>query len=997
MTNLRKHAWFEPALVLLLFLVALAVRTYHLREIPPGLYHDEAANGLDVLNILKGHFPIFFERNNGREPLFIYLQAIFVYFLGATPYALRLTAAVVGAATVPATYWMVREAFSKRVSAPRWLAGWTALFIAFSYWHISLSRIGLRAIMLPLLATLAFVFFWRAWWRLEENAKFPWTNLILCGVFVAASLYAYSAARFVPLLVLTIAVVGVLGAGSPTTSARQVALAVTVVGISAFLLFAPLGFYYLSHPDYFFGRTLFVSVLNTSPTNEHPLKMLAGSALQTAEMLIVRPDPNLRHNPAGRPVFDVIMFVWLVGGGIVAARRWRVLPYFFALAWFVILALPAILTVEGVPHSLRAIGMIPAAYLLVMLAMLVVRQWLAPRAQLIALWLPLPFLLFSGFTGIRDYFKAGMDPAVLRDAFQVEFTEIAARMRSIGQRDAVWILPVFTNYYIADGTYATFEFLVQGNTGLRSMPVDESLTPQRLSEATTGKRLAYLLLPQEMPQIPSAPYVFGDPKHLLEFLLGKYGRFDRTNDSEQIGMAYATWELPAAAQYPVHAGLTPVNLSFNDQIKLTGVAYGHTALDLQEPASALNEKRVPAGHALWAVLRWQPQTPVGIDLKVSLYLKDETGHLAGQVDDLLVGDRYPVVRTWDTGEPASTYHILRVLPAIPPGRYGLYAKVYESETGKNYPVVAHDGTGQGMEALLGYVDITRSTARSEVQPAYPLPPNTAMGADLDLLGYDLPGKQVRPGDSLPLTLYWQARVKPARDYLVSAELRNREGLVVAKNQGRPAYGEYPTNEWQAGEILREWRDVPISGTVPTGTYSLTVGISDGQTTIGMINLGNVEVEGRRREYQPPDLTQPISATFGSNLALLGIVGPAEIQIAPGQAYTITLAWRVLAPSEQQLIRFVHLLGPDGRPVAQTDSVPCEGDCPSTSWLADEVLVDQIRMVIPPDLAPGTYPLAVGWYDATTLQRIPTAGDPEQAMTRDLLILPVNLQVKPAHP
>jgi hypothetical protein len=742
---------------------------------------------------------------------------------------------------------------------------------------------------------------------------------------------------------------------------------------------------------------LSVSVLNTSATNGHPLRMLASSALQTAEMLVVRPDPNLRHNPAGRPVFDVIMFVWLVGGSIVAARRWRVLPYLFTLAWFVILALLAILTVEGVPHSLRAVGMISAAYMLVVLAMLAARQWLTPRAQLLAFWLPLPFLLFSGLTGVRDYFRAGMDPYGLREAFQVDFVEIANQMRDIGQKDAVWVLPVSTNYYVADAVFATFEFLAPKEASFGSVPIDEFQGPIRLSHITQGKRLAYLLLPQEMTPIPSAPYVFGDPKHLLEFLLGKYGRFVRANDSEQMGMAYSTWELPAAAQYPVHAGLTPVNLSFNDQIKLTGVAYGHTTLDLQEPASVLNEKRVPAGHALWAVLRWQPQTPVGIDLKVSLYLKDGADHVAGQVDDLLVGDRYPVQRTWDTGEPANTYHILHTLPAIPPGRYGLYAKVYESETGKDYPVVAHDGTGQGIEALLGYVDITRSTARSGVQPAYSLPANTAMGADLDLLGYDLPGRQVRPGDSLPLTLYWQARVKPARDYLVSAELRNRDGLVVARNQGRPAYGEYPTDEWQAGEILREWRDVPISGTVPTGTYSLTVRVSDGQTTIGMIDLGNVEVKGRRREYQPPDLTQPISATFGSNLALSGIVGPAEIQVAPGQAYTITLAWRVLAPSEQQLIRFVHLLGSDGKPVAQTDSIPCEGDCPSTSWLADEVLVDRARMVLPPDLAPGTYPLAVGWYDATTLQRIPAAGDPDQTMIKDLLILPVNVQVKPARP
>ena len=88
----------------------------------PGLYNDEAANGMDAIGVLQGRWPIFFERNYGREPLFIYLQAFSMALLGANPYALRVTAAVIGAATVPAVYWMTREAFIKNQHA-RPLAG----------------------------------------------------------------------------------------------------------------------------------------------------------------------------------------------------------------------------------------------------------------------------------------------------------------------------------------------------------------------------------------------------------------------------------------------------------------------------------------------------------------------------------------------------------------------------------------------------------------------------------------------------------------------------------------------------------------------------------------------------------------------------------------------------------------------------------------------------------------------------------------------------------
>ena len=101
------------------------------------------------------------------------------------------------ALTVPAIYWMTREAFSRTTLPARWLALWTALFMAFSYWHISLSRIGFRAIMLPLMAALAFGWFWRAWWKLDESNngqdhprsyRLPLLDLVLCGLFVGLSL-----------------------------------------------------------------------------------------------------------------------------------------------------------------------------------------------------------------------------------------------------------------------------------------------------------------------------------------------------------------------------------------------------------------------------------------------------------------------------------------------------------------------------------------------------------------------------------------------------------------------------------------------------------------------------------------------------------------------------------------------------------------------------------------------------------------------------------------
>ena len=61
MSRLRRLPWLEAVLLVLLFLIALAIRLYGLHQWPPGLYNDEAANGMDAIDVLQGRWPIFFK------------------------------------------------------------------------------------------------------------------------------------------------------------------------------------------------------------------------------------------------------------------------------------------------------------------------------------------------------------------------------------------------------------------------------------------------------------------------------------------------------------------------------------------------------------------------------------------------------------------------------------------------------------------------------------------------------------------------------------------------------------------------------------------------------------------------------------------------------------------------------------------------------------------------------------------------------------------------
>ena len=102
--NLPETKWLA-----LIFLAGIILRVYAIDRLPPGLFGDEAVEGLDALDVLAGNFFIWFHAHLGREPLYVYLVALSYKFLGVTPFATRLPALMVGLLTIPTTFFLVRE------------------------------------------------------------------------------------------------------------------------------------------------------------------------------------------------------------------------------------------------------------------------------------------------------------------------------------------------------------------------------------------------------------------------------------------------------------------------------------------------------------------------------------------------------------------------------------------------------------------------------------------------------------------------------------------------------------------------------------------------------------------------------------------------------------------------------------------------------------------------------------------------------------------------
>lgn len=986
-SNTLERAGIELVIVLILFVLALSVRLYHLQETPFGLNYDEAANGMDVFDILNGQHSIFFERNHGREPLFIYLQAIVAAVLGTTPFALRLASALIGAMTVPAVYWMVREAFP---GASRWPAVWTALFLAFSYWHLNISRIGYRVIMLPLMAALTFAWFWRAWRKLDAGERFPWVELLLCGVFTGASLYTYTAARFLPVLVVLVAFAGSVISNRSAQRFWRIAAGVAVIGLAAAIVAAPLGTYFLTHPDSFAENVGGVALLQSSTGPAQAVLALAKNVVRTAGMFGVAGDVQGRLNPANRSPFDPLLGVWLVAGVVLALIRWRSLPDLFGLLWLVVLSLPAVLSTPA-PHSLRALAMLPAAYLLSVLAMLAVGGRLARYWRPLAVWLPLPFLILSGGMNLRSYFSSWQGNPLLESGYHLRFAESAQTLLQQSQPEDVWLMPYWPVYAVPDAD-TVFDFLTRDQLQYGLIAATEDKVSAQLRAAANGHVRGNLVRWNRATLEPDGSYVMVDWKDLVRFLLLKYGGQEMGEGSNKYAQ-YTTYRLPTDAEYEVASAIRSQDLVFGNAVKLTGLSYGHVPADPKEPGVVLQDNTLPSGQPAWVVLRWQALEPIANDLlKVSLFLTDETGHLAGQVDDRLVGDFYLIDPIWKTGQPASSYHILPSLPAIPPGRYTINLAVYDSTTLKRYPVV-DPATGQvASTARLGSIEVTRPLATPVIAPQVTASPTNFPDAAISLLGFDLPSPAGSPGDTLPLSLYWQARTTPIADAMVNVELRSAEGQTVLQRQASPAGDQAPTSSWQAGDIMRGWHDLVIPPDTPAGMYQLEVRLStDGQVSEPLISQ-QIEVSGRPHVFTPPASELPLPRRIGDAIAFLGYDPPTGSP-RPGQSVLLTLYWQALGPIDRSYTAFIHILNSDGQIVAQQDSLPGEGAIPTQSWIQDEYITDRHQIGLPPELPPGQYQVAIGMYDPETGVRLPIT-DANGQPQGDRILLPQSIQISP---
>ena len=666
--ELRRAFSKETLLLGGIIAVAAFTRFYALGRVPPGLYHDEAFNGLDALGVLAGVRPLFFEANNGREPLFIYLIAPSIALLGRSPLAIRMVSALLGTLTVPAAYGMAEALFDRRVGLL------TAVVTAIALWPINLSRVGFRAVAMPLLVALTL-------WQLGQGLRtHRLGHFAAAGLLYGLTFYTYLAARFTPLALA--AWVAYLALTRQRLVSGRDALA---FALAALVIAAPLLGYLASHWSLALERSYQVSIFNPDIHGGDPWGTLLRHTGRTLLMFTARGDFIPRHNVPYRPVFDPALGTFFLLGLAICLLRLREPGHALALIWLGVMLLPTVLA-EDAPHFLRAVGVLPVAFIFPALGLETTWDLFRRRASALSAGGFVGFVLALGlaFT-YRDYFIQHARSEAAYYNFETGAVELAEEINgflaSEGERR------VYLARRLWEG-WAAIRFLVPPSPNLVT-----------LGEGTER--------PEPPGEVMLVLYPYEDRRAALELLphgatiVVREGAMERGDLEPEARLLYVTVLAVPGVQAPGNVGAR-----FEEGIALLGY----------EEDLADDELRLR--------LFWQASGPVAADYTVFVHVMRGDGFdtpsatqpkLIAQDDAQPARGYYPT-SLWRSGDTVVDEHLLRLPEPFDPAVHRVVVGLYRLETLERLKVLGLDGQVVGDSVTLPISRASRPSGRSSRCP-----------------------------------------------------------------------------------------------------------------------------------------------------------------------------------------------------------------------------------------------------------------------------------------
>jgi 4-amino-4-deoxy-L-arabinose transferase-like glycosyltransferase len=382
--------------LILVFGLALFLRLWQLATLPPGVSAAENIIIEQIKNLSVGNLWL------GSR----FYQAAYVYsgfavgkIFGLNVLNLRIMSAIFGALTILLTYIFIAKWFSKKIAI------FTAFLFSISAFHITLSRLVLPDVMMPMILLLLFVILTEAY-----RTKNIWL-FGASGVLVALGLYTSPAFLIVPLLFVTTGIYFFYKNKKFFSSYRQEIIIAAIAFFAAVIPYA-VSFYHnpVAYLTFFgFNRSIWQIILNIS---------------QVPYMFIIGTPVNYFVNLGAEPLLDPFISITAISGVVIAVMSASRRKYFFLLSWIGLFVLYASLK-RGVQIP-DLVGILPVIYVFSALALdYVIEKWFATfplnkRAQLLAIAIISIFFALSAVYNFDRYFVGYKNSILVKKEFSAK-------------------------------------------------------------------------------------------------------------------------------------------------------------------------------------------------------------------------------------------------------------------------------------------------------------------------------------------------------------------------------------------------------------------------------------------------------------------------------------------------------------------------------------------------------------------------------------------------
>jgi|GEM_PF-4668186 len=271
------------------------------------------------------------------------------------------------------------------------------------------------------------------------------------------------------------------------------------------------------------------------------------------------------------------------------------------------------------------------------------------------------------------------------------------------------------------------------------------------------------------------------------------------------GIDYAfVYRVPSKAIAVLPSDATHASIAYENGLKFLG-----------HKLEPLTEGEKPGLLLLPFSVYWKSTIPCPQGAITEFKLRDNAFKIWGRVQIPSLDKIYG-----DCGQKDVVYPVqlgMDISPGTPPGQYILEMILLDEQTKQEIRPLNEASTDLANVNVPLCLELEVDNLDMEHQLG------ARLADQIVLLGYNLSGGAKR-GETLYLTLFWQAIGHPTDNYKVFVHVVDAQGQLVNQKDNDPVDGFYPTSLWQAGQIIRDQYAIPFLDDSGAAAAGLRIGM-----------------------------------------------------------------------------------------------------------------------------------------------------------------------------